>query len=308
MAVTFNEAPLFHGFLPTETDPLRFRVDATMGAVVFSSDTPPANVSVRDIGSKSLNIHVEDPVETALAESIFEYERGGAVELWGRAFLRRIEEFLGRLVDYFRNVQGQYWLDRPRIDHVFPDYALRWLQARVATKHGERELQVESSVYIGGTLRVRAGGVPLGDREGIEQFVSEGRRSAAWEEFDANARNEIEAGSYRTAVVESVTALEAAIKRLYPRILFARLGTNTISDRDVEKLVENAGLRTVAAVFLKLQLLQMGWDTARVESLLSAIALRNDLVHGGRRSVDEQTATALVALIHEAIHALKSGA
>jgi hypothetical protein len=194
------------------------------------------------------------------------------------------------------------------LDHAFPDYALRWLQARVSTIHGERELQIESAVYLGGTLRIRAGGVPSIDREFLEQFVSEGRRSSAWEEFDANAQNEVEARSYRTAVVESVTALEAAIKRLYPRILFARLGTNTISDRDIDKLVENAGLRTMAAVFLKLQLLQMGWDQARIESLLSAIALRNDLVHGGRRSVDERTATALVKLIHEAIVVLKSGA
>jgi hypothetical protein len=114
----------------------------------------------------------------------------------------------------------------------------------------------------------------------------------------ANSLKHLGEGNGRLAVVESVIALEAAIKQLLPKVIVRLPGAPKIDERDLDRVIEKAGLRTTVEVGFKMIMGSAGLAADDIKLLCDAIETRNSIIHNSRRSVDLELAQSYVNTIH----------
>jgi hypothetical protein len=162
-------------------------------------------------------------------------------------------------VDEPENLQG--WLDMLEAVWLNPEEGWKRLVL------GDRMLSI--SIYEWGGIS-KAAWMGLGEK--VSQLTQR-REIPLWEILCANSVELLAKGNFRVAIVEVVTALEIIVKRN----LRARL-IPTIADdaglRVIDKLVERAGLRAATEL-----LLAMNDQTAEAKTFMTAIELRNQIIH-----------------------------
>jgi hypothetical protein len=112
----------------------------------------------------------------------------------------------------------------------------------------------------------------------------------------------------RLATVESVMALEAAIKELLPRFIRRLPGNPNPAAESLDKLIQEAGLRLVTSFVLEMLGETIGVSPQDIRLCQAAVERRNAIMHNGQRQVSIQEAETYVDAIDRVITALTRGA
>jgi hypothetical protein len=268
------------------------------GVVLVNDDAVPCKV-VR----LALALQASDDVAAAIIAA----EPSLATVQWGHQLMAAYRRVMTAVVDFARNVKGQFWLHSPIHANTGEstgeslDEMLTQLDAELIVDSYRRKLRLTPGIVK--TLTISRRGNPLtpGDEPRLIEFVKRRKPSAAWQEFIANALRERASNNHRAAVIEAVTALESFLKHVYPRVVLSKLGDVDVSQRDLDNLFEKAGLRATANVFFKLTLSSGGWPAERLATLLDAIVLRNELIHNSTRRPNSARAHDAVSAVYHAI-------
>jgi hypothetical protein len=335
LRLPFPKLLVFRGFLPeTKAGGLRLRLgDGRYLATIYMSDRETQSANVSDIPSspEELAQYVElFCKELTMEIEVAEVDREVLAALEGERITEKTEEF-GRdlseavigvyngVIDYFRNIGREYWLEPITISAhswrspqgLFNGWRAVWFDAS-----GKRR-----SLIVGKDVDYRSISL-AGENDYVDQdrwlevasFIEAGKQAPMVTVLIANSLQHLDQLSGRLAVVEAVAAVEAYIKAYLPKLLL-RLpeaakklddeireaqgipaGT-AIEEKNIAKLLEDKGLRgTVDEVFTMITT-EARLSTEDVRDVRQAINERNLVLHSAQRRVGIPEARRYVAAI-----------
>lgn len=211
---------------------------------------------------------------------------------YGSRLLETVLRVQGSLIHLLRFSHNQFWLKgenpwtEPEDLQGWLDLlGAAWLHPEEGWKKlvlGDRVLSISIHKWEGIS---KAAWMGLGEK--VSQ-LTQLREIPLWEILCANSVELLAQGNFRVAIVEVITALEIIVK---PK-LRARLVPTIAEDagmRVIEKLVERAGFRAATEL-----LLAMIGQTAEAETIMTAIELRNQIVHRSRRRISFEEARSCI--------------
>ncbi len=211
---------------------------------------------------------------------------------YGSRLLETVLRVQGSLVHLLRLSHNQFWLkgenpwtEPENLQGWLDLLEAVWLHPEEGWKRlvlGDRMLSI--SIYEWGGIS-KAAWMGLGEK--VSQLTQR-REIPLWEILCANSVELLAKGNFRVAIVEVVTALEIIVKRN----LRARLIATVADDaglRVIDKLVERAGLRAATEL-----LLAMNDQTAEAKTIMTAIELRNQIIHSSRRRISFEEARSCI--------------
>lgn len=227
---------------------------------------------------------------------------------------------LDRLIAYFRNEKGQYWLDNYR--YLYDTYLLdarSKIPFHVAFKVKAR-LRVNDSAWVKwnppctGVLAIPGNAedryVKREEWAQVTDFVKSLRRPTLVLELLANSENLARNGFRRSALIEAVSALEIAVISFskFPRwdkitttARVGRIDTDSLASQ-IEHLGFSASLRYLIPLLtdetiLASDLLRMCQD---------AVTMRHNVVHNGQRDVNKKTLLPMIEAMRQTCAILQS--
>jgi hypothetical protein len=263
--LSFESPIVFKGFLPREQiNNLHFTLhDKRFEVRLFLSDpekqlemlqVPETITNEMHLPCKGLTVELADYNPPAsILQALEQGNYNEFTEAYGKELYELVVTIHNRIVDYFGNQQRQYWLSSIRSDPEMFDSHLSTMEARWQDSVGEwRKLRVTGRAVLSFKLSILGNGLSVDQIETLSNFLENKRQLPIWDVLLANAQRHLSEEEGRIAIVEAVAALEAAIKRLLPKLILSRLGTREIEEKHLEKFIQGAGLRSTAEVLLKL--------------------------------------------------------
>ncbi|MCP4545447.1 MAG: hypothetical protein GY835_03135 [bacterium] len=207
-----------------------------------------------------------------------------------------------QLIHSLRFLKEQFWLTPREYEIKDPQKFLDQRDAKWLNKDKAwQELSLREPIRRITLLRFTSG-ITEEEWVGLAPRMALSRSPPIWEILVANGLKHLAEDDIRLAFIESVAALELAVKTALPRHVFARLGDSGVSERSIEKLVERAGLRVTTEVVLG----SMPEFQSTLKSIIKSIEIRNQIIHQGRRSVPRQEAEECVIAALNAVKAIMS--
>jgi hypothetical protein len=117
----------------------------------------------------------------------------------------------------------------------------------------------------------------------VAPFIEKGGQTSIIDVLISNSLQHLAQANGRLAVIEAVTALDAALTNVLPRVIPRLPGAPQIKESQLKSLIEKAGLRIVATVGLQMIQTHAALEVEDIQTVDKAIEARNEFVHGGRR-------------------------
>ena len=134
----------------------------------------------------------------------------------------------------------------------------------------------------------------------LSSFITEKRgRVRMSDVLIANSLQHLSHKNGRLALVEAVTALESTVKRLMPKAAARLPGSPKVTAKQIDKLMNEAGLRLVTDIGLKLAAPHAGFQDSDINDAVKAIEERNRIIHNDQREVDGPAACAISPADHQ---------
>ena len=222
----------------------------------------------------------------------------------GRKVLQASVRAVNRMLSYFRNYKLQYWIEEYKVgERNVSSYALRF-KARVKIKEHDWITWYPATRMLYGTVysETQQSLLERNEWSKVASFVNSRNRPSLQKELLANAFSLAGEDYARSALIEAVSALEAAIFDFakapnYPSFL-AEATIERIADKSLASQVEHLGLRgTVWFLFPIIFALEV-MPTELLKGCQEAVDVRNSLVHHGRRTVDPKKVWAMLRSIN----------
>jgi hypothetical protein len=211
---------------------------------------------------------------------------------YGSRLLETVLRVQGSLVHLLRFSHNQFWLkgenpwtESEDLQGWLDLLEAVWLDPEEGWKRlvlGDRMLSI--SIYKWGGIS-KAAWMGLG--ENVSR-LTQLREIPMWEISCANSVELLAQGNFRVAIVEVVTALEIIVKPQLRARLLATIPDDA-GARVIDKLVERAGLRAATEL-----LLAMNGQSAEAETIMTAIELRNQIIHNSRRRISFEEARSCI--------------
>jgi hypothetical protein len=225
-------------------------------------------------------------------------------EEFGREVFDVVMEVHEGLVSYFRNIAKQYCVKPIIIDSRNYENFLDvhcgtvWLDSNGTWRRflTDRNRAVHITLTTWGNCSVDH---DMWDH--ASGFIERGGRAQMRDVLIANSLEYLSQKNGRLAVVEAVTALESAVKQLLPKVILSLPGAPQIGEKELDKVIEQAGLRLVAQVGLKLIMTPAGLATEDIRIIGEAIDARNNVIHGPQRELEVSRAQRYVSAIRRVI-------
>ena len=322
LSLDLEEDLSLNGFLPeSEADRLKVNLENRKCTVTFYVSDPIEQLSMvaRDniataegLKNSTVPVHaftVELDFEDVDSEVIAVLDSNDVSEKtaqFGREVFETLLEAWKGLIEYCRNVCGQFWLTVPSIDpQNYQSFLLGRCEAEWLDSAGRwRRFKVANPIVISKTVMIREGL----DREQwthAAEFITRGRPAPVRKVLLANSRQHLWEDQGRLAVIEAVTALESAIKHILPKAAIRILKLDAEIEKPLDSLFEKAGLRAVTEVVLKAISGPAGLDSDVVSKVLGAIELRNKIIHQAQRKIEKSDAQRAVNAIGDVIERLE---
>jgi hypothetical protein len=197
------------------------------------------------------------------------------------------------IVEYFRNLADQIWLDPFSADpnsQETVEHSLRLLRAEWLDANGNwSPLTVNQKPFLMTWRGYFGRGVDPNEWRQVEafvqQFVTVGSRAPIVDVFLANAFRHLEQENGRLAVVEAVIALEASLKEILPKLITGFADWPEIDEKLVDELIKAAGLSLTVKVILRGASKTLGISDSAIATIQESIAVRNNIVHQKQRVV-----------------------
>jgi hypothetical protein len=219
-------------------------------------------------------------------------------------------EYVNRLISYFRNEKGQYWLEYYRYlyNHHVIDARNKMpfhieFNARVKLNYNGSEWAKWNAPYIGAlTISGESFSRYMKPEEWpqVFDFVSSSRNPRAILEILTNAEYLAHTGSGRSAIVEAVSALEFAVNKFSQSPKWNELVNSErvrrIDARGLATQVKHSGFSMTLRYLIPLLLDEAVLPSELLSKCHEAIDKRGTVVHGlQRKSLDRKD---LLPMIH----------
>ena len=314
MNLKFDGNLIFREFLPeTDSGALHLLVSDIYRVKIFLSDRDEQTDHVADLPSDVSNhetlrccgLTMEVDVLNVAPDVLSALDTNRPTEKteeFGREIFELVRNVQNGLINYFRNIAKQFWLEPiapdPRNWQNFLDsYDTVWLDS---TGTWQRFL-VSRKYVIHIAAEVFTGGVDRNQWREVVAFIERGARSPMIDTLISNSLKHLDENNGRMATLESVIALEAAINRLLPKVISRLPGAPQIEPSQISKLIEKAGLRATATVGLMLIQTPAGLNPEDIQIVGEAINARNNVVHNQGRLVEVALARQYVGAIRRVI-------
>jgi hypothetical protein len=270
------------------------------------SDLPTKLIQfLREKGQK------ENPDQNTLSSDDSHGELNKAYcDLGVRAISEAIEGY-NRVLSYCRNYKGQFWLqERTFNPGLMSSQSLKF--NAIATISNEKWFRwyPNAPTELKIIVQPETISVTKNDWRKIQEFVSDYNRPDFVLELLANSQSFIAEGYRRSAIIDSVTALEIAISRFADSpntSLF--MTTESVSRVNISRLstqVKHMGLSGTIGYLLPVLLSEHMLSTDILVKCQRAIEVRNTIVHKGQRDISEREARPLVSAVREMCHILST--
>lgn len=209
-----------------------------------------------------------------------------------------------RITDYFRNIKKQYWLEPLDLDsrnyQSFLDQCdIVWLNSKAEWKSFPRD--IKQNVYFNLYMPDEKQGVDEKDWKQLSSFVTQIKPVKMRDVLLANSYKHLAQNNGRLAVVEAVIALESALKQLLPKAIVCIPGAPEITENEIDKVLEKAGLRAITEVVLKIIKVPVGLNNNDIEIVIKAVEARNPIIHNAQRTIEITKARQYVLTIQKTI-------
>ncbi|MBZ5678431.1 MAG: hypothetical protein LAP61_29710 [Acidobacteriia bacterium] len=306
----FNEGLLFQHWLPSDSetlttrrenlsisvwvDPMRFQVGA------FPADALQlAQAGDIRVGKIGVDVRVPD-VPDDLAAYVHAHANDDhaareaaagqfkdSYEALGRSVMAAATEVLQGVLTFFRVIKGQFWIPQLRFD---PENMAGFCALSSAVVRSEAWDWVRWKPSLVGIVRSEARDwgwrrLRQGDWTELHQFVQATKKPPVALELLAESERLEQDGSTRLALIESVAALEVAVRQYLatrPRGNHEAL-LDDLQLSSVDALFEKLGLRGTLAVLLPLLLSDQELPRDLLRISIKAVELRGVVVHRGKR-------------------------
>jgi len=259
-------------------------------------------------GGLTLELEMSE-LSAELVEAIEARKINENTEKFGRELFEVVAGIHTRVVDYFRNINKQSWIQpmHPLLggypedikysdDFSSPQVFMNGWDAKWLDDRGEwRSLTVGRQINRG--TATLSEGIDKETWERLADTIERSKGALMRDILLANSLQHIEEKNERLAVIESVIALESSIKHLLPRVIVRLPGAPQIDEGALEKLFKKAGLSSVTEVIFRLIQNSVGLTEDEINLVTEAIATRNEIVHGSRRHLDASKARKYVHVI-----------
>jgi hypothetical protein len=266
-----------------------------------------------------LTLKVEDTqVDGDVLASIHKEEKTAQTENYGIELFEMVARIHTRVVDYFHNVKKQTW-----IEPLFPE--LRGYPKKVELTKDNSSAQMFLNKWdacwldsngqwrrlVVGEQRSR---MKVYIRKGVNQeswlqlgkFVEQNKRAPILHVVIANSLQHLNEKNDRLAVIEAVIALESAIRQLLAKVIVRLPGVPPIDEKELDRLIEKAGLRLSTQVFFRLIQTRAELSEDDVSLVIEAIEVRNSIIHNSTLKIDSQKTWKYVNAIRRICERLES--
>jgi hypothetical protein len=324
LRLPFPKLLVFRGFLPeTKAEGVHLRLsEGRYTATIYMSDRKTQSANVSDIPSspEDLAQYVElFCKELTMELEIMEIDAEVLADLQGDRITDKTEEFgralsqviigvYNNLIDYFRNIAREYWLQpltlSPYSSRSPQGYFNRWQAMWLDEKGAWRRLLIGKYVNQGSTSVAGEDDYVNKDKWlEIASFIEGGKQAPMIAVLLANSLQHLDQLNGRLAIVEAVAAIDAYVNFFLPTLLL-RLpeaakkltkeireaqelpDSTTIGKGHVEKFIEAKGLRRTVDEVFKIIRTEVGLLTEDVKNVRDAIAERNQVLHFSKRGVE----------------------
>lgn len=310
----FNEGILFENWLPSEANTLAtqvgaLRVEVCIDPAIFQVGAFPTDLSllaeagdvrigmigidvliadVPDDVSEFIRLHAKDDFSArqAVAGPLQD-----AYKALGREVMGAANQTLDIVLAFFRVVKGQFWIPQLYFD---PDDLAAFYASSSAAVRSETWDWVRWKPSLVGVIKTEVVDwawrkARPNDWERLNDFLQAQERPSLTLELMAASELLESEGRARVALIESIAALEVAVRRF---LTSTHQATNEslladLDVRSVEALYEKLGLRGTLAVLLPLLLSDKELPRETLRMSIKAVEIRGAVVHRGKRKLEK---------------------
>ncbi|MGA2162327.1 MAG: hypothetical protein ABSG28_09085 [Methanoregula sp.] len=312
------EVPLrvsWHGYAPTDSTewiklPIKDKVVAKIGMThaliaICGCDKESKDLTNTTFSSDGLIIEIEGCWPKEISELLRkpEFLRAPLIENdLLKTFRQDIQEILEQisfnLIDNIRNYFGQWWLSEnfPFDENSFNDTFWR-------DSDGEWKRIYPKTIVL--KCPVRLFGLSKRDWQELGTRLQKPTKVNMFGTMMANAKAHLDNNDGRVAIVESVCALESAIKQYIPSLL-AEMVEPPIPEGLLDNAVKEMGLRLTATIIFVHLSKKLNLDSDNCSKCLQAIEIRNNIVHNQQRAIPVNDARQYVGAIDQIIKSINA--
>jgi hypothetical protein len=303
----------WNGFLPdSQNDWLKFepkigrrKVKATIGITDRLSQINvmgdlPDDLSKSYFPGKSLVLTFQSEWSQDLIELMRTNSGNEKITRFRDNLKEIINSIYAKIIDILRNHFGQYW-----ISPTLPRDNTAWNDAEWLDSDGNWKPLFRPTIYLESRIRRHGMSKEDWDEFGTLLKLKYNRRSDMISTMIANARSYLEIDNGRMAVVEVVTALEAALKQILPKLL-SRSVSPPIPEKLIDKAIKKLGLRLTAQILFEHMKGKYQLDPDNCKQCLDAITERNQIIHKKQRDIDISDAKQRVESVATIISSLSN--
>jgi len=226
-------------------------------------------------------------------------------EEYGKALYQLAMDVIQAIFDYLRNMVGMEWQSAPLPDEEEWDGFLQLSCVAEYSVDGStwQRLHVSRKRVFGGfTARW---GLKQAHWDELPAFISSRRKAPMANVLIRNSSVHLSQGNGRLAVVEGVTALEVAVKNLFPQVLHVALQAPELEYEAVDRIVQGTGLTGTTRFLIGMVRDRLQLTEDELSALIEGVDARNNVVHNAQRQVDLQQARAYVDAIEKFVRSCR---
>ena len=321
LELPFENNIWFKGFLPErKEDRLQFSLrDGKYQIVIYLSDRsqlrqvskipydPEELKNYMNIycGALTMEIEVLNP-DPKIINGLESSKSNEKTEEFVQEIFNVIIDVYTGIIDYFRNIHGQHWLEPFSQERSIQDYFDFYFEVRWLAPTGEwRRLKIfqENNFYYV---------IHLATEEGLDRsswsllpsFIKNKAflKTPLRKILIANSYQHLDQNNDRIAIIEAVIAWETTVRQFLPNILDKITIPKEIRESiDLLLKKKKFSLRTFTYVGLRLLMNPLGLEIEDIELINEAVEQRNNIIHGPSRKTNIEPARRYVATIKKII-------
>lgn len=265
------------------------------------------DVTIKNTSEDLIAYMIADSVKITFAEETsLEYKR------LGNLVIDHAIAYLNRLISYFRNEKGQYWLEEYPPDPKFygsrnVEFKTRFQLIGSSSQWYRWKPNLETSMVINALKNDSF--LKREEWQNVIDYIQSTRRTSLTLELLANSEKLLEEGFDRSAIIEAVIALEVAVNSFSKAPNFSDLNNPDIYNRlnisSLKTQIKHLGYSGTVGFLLPILFSETILPSELIKTCNEAIEIRHSIVHTGQRKIKDKNLRYLIGNIRKTCEILK---